>query len=108
MSVVLHVTFDNPKNLDTNEVFPITSLEIFETVPGLQWKIWGLSDEKILTGIYLFNSHKAAEAYLKEASPYLSSLGYENIKGVYYNVHTYLSRGTKGPIDLPANPAREE
>jgi hypothetical protein len=108
MSVVLQVTFDNPKNLTTNETFPISSLAIFEGVPGFQWKIWGLSDDKKETGIYLFNSHEAAEGYLKEAKPYLEKLGYENIKGVYYTVNTYYSRGTKAPIDTPANPVRKE
>ena len=115
--VFLHISFDldadiygDGKKLDADMVastFPIEMAEEMAKLPGLIWKLWtSQAEECKADGFYLFSTREDAEnraAFAKKAFP--RAPGLSNVKTEIHDVMEDLSRVTRAPIDLPANPS---
>ena len=70
-------------------------------VPGLVWKLWGYDDDqRVATGIYLFDSESNARAFCDgPMMPALSAHpGISNIEVRYLDVDQELSAVTRAPM----------
>lgn len=79
--------------------------KIFETLPGLRWKVWIRSPERRESGgIYLFDDRAAAEAYL--AGPIVAAMktmpDTANLTTKMFDVREDVSAVTRAPLGGPA------
>ena len=76
-------------------------------LPGLVWKLWtSQAAENRAAGFYLFATRNDAEHRLAWAQKHFPKVpGLTNVQGQIFDVMEDLTRVTRGPIDLPANPS---
>lgn len=115
--VFLHISFDldadiygDGKTLDADmiaETFPVELAEEMAKLPGLIWKLWtSQAEECKADGFYLFSTNKDAKNRAAFAKKSFAKLpGLSNVKAEIHGVMEELSRITRAPIDLPANPS---
>lgn len=115
--VLLQISFDlSDKNygklgqLDSpiiEMIFPRTKAKELDQLPGLKWKLWTIQpNECRASGLYLFETRMDAESHAAYAQKnYPNVPGLSNISTEFYDVMESLSRITRAPIDLPANPS---
>lgn len=73
--------------------------ELIGQTPGLRWKIWTESRESGEGGgIYLFESRRAAEAYLEEHTKRLNGFGITEIRARLFDVNEPLTAVNHGPL----------
>lgn len=116
--VLLHISFNldagifgDGKKLDADavaDIFPKEMAEEMAELPGLIWKLWSSSVEECEgDGFYLYSNRNDAERRAKFAKKHFTKLpGLTNVNAKIYDIIEGLSRITRGPIDLPANPSR--
>lgn len=115
--VLLKIAFDldpdlygDGKQIDAAaiaESFPREQAEEMAKLPGLIWKLWASQpEENKATGFYLFATRDDAEHRLVWAQKHFPKVpGLTNVQGEYFDIMDDLTRVTRGPIDLPANPS---
>ena len=115
--VLLQITFDldpeiygDGKHLDVSAVsenFPREQAEEMAALPGLVWKLWtSQAAENRAAGFYLFATRNDAEHRLAWAQKHFPKVpGLTNVQGQFFDLMEDLTRVTRGPIDLPANPS---
>lgn len=75
-------------------------------LPGLRWKLWGISpDGRHGSGYYLFETRADAEVRERWAKKFYWRKGMLFLKTRIYDVMEESSRITRCPIDLPPNPS---
>jgi hypothetical protein len=82
-----------------------TLAQVFAEVPGLQWKIWLLSEEEQEAGgIYLFSSEQALHDFL--GGPIVSQLkghpGFRDVTVKLFDVMDGVTAVTRGPVSPAA------
>lgn len=77
------------------------------TLPGLKFKIWGADHKKgEASGFYVYETRRDAEIRTRSAAEYLLSLdGITNVTAQIYDINEELSRITRAPLDVQANPS---
>ena len=115
--VLLKITFDlspeiygDGKHIDTEAIasaFPVEQAEEMAKLPGLIWKLWtSKAESNSAAGFYLFATRSDAEhraEFCKKKFPKIPGL--TNVTAEFFDVMEDLTRVTRGPIDLPANPS---
>jgi hypothetical protein len=67
--------------------------------PGLLWKLWGENPETgRASGVYLFETAEAAEAYIAKHVPRLAAFGVTNPGLSRFILNAPLSRVTRAPL----------
>lgn len=76
-------------------------------MPGLKFKIWGADHKKgEASGFYVYETRRDAEIRTRSAAEYLLSLdGITNVTAQIYDINEGLSRITRAPLDVQANPS---
>jgi Putative mono-oxygenase ydhR len=76
----------------------------FVNLPGLQWKIWldDPSDAQLSGGLYLFASHKTAQAYLDGpiVARMRANTALSDLQIRLFNVRDNMSELTRAPLSL--------
>lgn len=106
MPVLLFMKMD--LELDkVDKLFTQKGAEKLSALPGLQWKIWGIDREKAEgCGVYLYATRRDAEIRAAKAVPELAARdGICNITTQIFEIEEDLTKITKAPINLPANPS---
>jgi len=100
MSYLLQVDFkmEGPFGEEMSNAFADLAKSINEET-GFIWKIWTEnSDANEAGGIYLFETHEAAEKYLAMHTERLTSFGIKDIRGKIFKANEPLTLINKGPI----------
>jgi hypothetical protein len=67
--------------------------------PGLLWKLWGENpDMGRASGVYLFETAEAAEAYIAKHLPRLAAFGVTDPGLSRFTLNVPLSRATRAPL----------
>ena len=67
--------------------------------PGLLWKLWGENLETArASGVYLFETPEAVEAYIAKHVPRLAAVGVTDLGLSRFTLNTPLSRITRAPL----------
>lgn len=109
MTVLLHIQFDFDAE-DPEHYFTTEAAEQLAQLPGLKWKVWAYNqDKKTGSGFYLYGDERDARIRAEKAVPHLQSLpGISNVTTRIYTVIDDLSRITRAPLDVEANPSYPE
>lgn len=88
-------------------MFPREDAEKMDKLPGLIWKLWCFkAEDNSGAGFYLFAERRDAEdraSYARHVFP--RAPGLTEVETEIFDVMQDLTRITRGPIDLPANPS---
>ena len=99
-----HINAEN-----VSALFPPEAAEKMDKLPGLIWKLWcSQPQENLGAGFYLFATRRDAEnraSYAHHVFP--RAPGLTEVQTEIFDVDEALTRMTRGPIDLPANPSLE-
>lgn len=87
-------------------MFPREAAEEMDKLPGLIWKLWCFrTEENMGAGFYLFaERHNAEERASYAHHVFPRAPGLTGVETEIYDIMQDLTRVTRGPIDLPANP----
>lgn len=90
-------------------IFPEEQAREMDKLPGLIWKLWcSRTEECEGDGFYLFATRSDAEYRAHVAHKYFPQMpGLTDVQTCIFDVDEDLSRFTRGPVDLPANPSKE-
>ncbi|WP_342388820.1 monooxygenase [Salinicoccus bachuensis] len=100
MAALLQVDFEmkGPFGEEMSEAFKDLAESINEE-PGFLWKIWTENAlGKEAGGIYVFETRKDAEKYLKMHTERLASFGISNVIGKIFDINEPLSKINHAPI----------
>ena len=75
------------------------SAESISKETGLIWKIWCENEnDNEAGGIYVFEDHASADAYLQMHVSRLEAQGFQNIRAKTFDINEPLTQITRGPI----------
>ena len=90
--------FDGPWGGDLERACQDLAADI-AAQPGLLWKLWGENpDTKRASGVYLFETPEAAEAYIARHVPRLAAFGVTDPGLSRFELSIPLSRATRAPL----------
>jgi hypothetical protein len=90
--------FDGPWGSDMARACEGLATDIAEQ-PGLLWKLWGEDPETgRASGVYLFATPEAAEAYIAKHVPRLAAFGIADPGLSRFTLNAPLSRATRAPL----------
>lgn len=90
--------FDGPWGTDLENACRELAMDI-STQPGLIWKLWGENPEAgRASGVYLFETPAAAEAYIAKHRPRLAAFGVADPGLSRFTLNLPLSRATRAPL----------
>lgn len=100
MAVIMYVDFPHKKIWGKEMASQMKELaQSIMKEPGCIWKYWTESkSEESAGGVYLFDSRKNAENYLKMHSERLEKFGYSGIRGRVFEINEDLSKICKAPL----------